>query len=67
MSALPLLVTEDGVELVKAMVLVGPPLSAKEPRLSVATVLAQRGKDPSVTMLFAAVAPLIRTTVPPPA
>ena len=62
-------VTEAGVKLVKAMVPVGPPLSAREPRLSTFTVVAQALVDmlvSRVTMLFAAVAEPIRITVPVP-
>ena len=74
MDKLPPAVTETGVELVKAMVEVGPPLFVKEPRLSTLTVVAQElvlvevfVLVSKVTMLFALVEVPIRTTVPLPA
>ena len=68
MDKLPPAVTETGVELVKAMVEVGPPLFVKEPRLSTVTVVAQAlviEALSKVTMLLALVEVPIRTTVPP--
>ena len=41
MVALPPVVTEDGVALVKAMVKVGPPLLVRVPRFRTGTVVAQ--------------------------
>ena len=70
MDKLPPAVTETGVELVKAMVEVGPPLFVKEPRLSTVTVVAQAlviEALSKVTMLLALVEVPIRTTVPLPA
>ena len=70
MDKLPPAVTETGVELVKAIVEVGPPLFVKEPRLSTVTVVAQAlviEALSKVTMLFALVEVPIRTTVPLPA
>ena len=66
MDKLPPVFAEAGVELVKAMVLVGPPLFVRVPRLSVATVVAQV-KVPLDTRLLALVEVPIRFTVPPPA
>jgi len=65
MVALPPVLAAAGVELVKAMVSVGPPLFCRGPRLSTLTVVAQE-KVPWDTILLAAVEGEIRFTVPVP-
>jgi len=74
MDKLPPVFAEAGLEFVKAMVSVGPPLFCRGPRLSTLTVVAQElvlvevfVLVSKVTMLFAADEGEIRFTVPLPA